>query len=218
MDTFIFLEASLEIVPEEISNHPAVVADALRRKKKVNEILLEDSKHHFAIRGLKFKEKRGRPEIVHQCLLLLLDSPLRTFEIYVHTIGDLLIKVAREARLPRNYARFIGLIEDLFKKWRIEANGITLLEIVELNLSEILKDKKVILLSESGEKFEKEMLKDEIAICIGAFPHGDFFESTLKKLGNFKAVSIGKRSYTSLYVTSKMLCEYERARIDEFLY
>lgn len=213
MDCFIFLEASLEIVPAEIRNHSAVLSDARRRRKKVSEILLDDSKHHSAMERLKFREKRGRPDIVHQCLLLLLDSPFRkNFEVYVHTIGGMLIKVSTETRLPRNYNRFVGLMESLFKDRVIKSDGKNLLEIVDLKLSDIVKDKNVVLLSEKGDKFSPEILKGETAIGIGAFAHGDFFESTLRELGNFKAVSLGKESYSSLYVTSRILSEYERVR------
>ncbi|MDI9643039.1 MAG: 16S rRNA methyltransferase [Archaeoglobales archaeon] len=213
MDCFIFLEASLEIVPAEIRNHSAVVSDARRRRKKVSEILLDDSKHHSAMERLKFREKRGRPDIVHQCLLLLLDSPMRkNFEVYVHTIGGMIIKVAVETRLPRNYNRFVGLMENLFRDKAIRGNGKNLLEIVDLKLSDLVKGKNVVLLSEKGDKFSPEFLKGETAICIGAFAHGDFFESTLRELGNFKAVSLGRESYSSLYVTSKTLSEYERVR------
>jgi rRNA small subunit pseudouridine methyltransferase Nep1 len=214
---FVFLEASVELVPEEIQKHPAVVADAKRRGKKPSNILLDDSKHHSAMKGLKFREKRGRPDIIHQCLLLLLDSPVsRELEVYVHTVNGVIIRVNPETRLPRNYNRFVGLLEDLFVRRRITAQSKTLLEITDLELGEIVKGKKVILLSEKGDRRDlKELMDEEFAVCIGAFPHGDIFESTLEALNNPFIVSLGPKSYTSLYVTSKVLCEYERVRYAE---
>lgn len=212
MDCFVLLESSLELIPKEIVDHPVVVSDARRRRKRATEILLDDSKHHSAMRNMEHREKRGRADIVHQCLLLLLDSPLKDFEVYVHTINDEVIRISRETRLPRNYNRFVGLMEDLFKKRKIEADGKTLIEILDVDLSELVKGKEVLLLSEQGKSFEAEMLEREVAICIGCFAHGEFFETTLRKLGNYRAVSLGKESYTSLYVTSKILCEYERVR------
>ncbi|MEM3478171.1 MAG: 16S rRNA methyltransferase, partial [Archaeoglobaceae archaeon] len=134
MDLFILLDSSLELVPKEISNHPVIVSDARRRRKKATELLLDDSRHHLAMRNLKHREKRGRADIVHQCLLLLLDSPLKSFDIFVHTINDELIRVSRDTRLPRNYNRFVGLMEDLFKKRKIEANGKILIEILDTDL------------------------------------------------------------------------------------
>ena len=213
MDRFIFLEAGVELVPPEIRNHSAVISDARRRKKRVEEILLDDSKHHSAMDRLRFREKRGRPDILHHCLLLLLDSPLRkSFEVYVHTINGMIIRVSSDTRLPRNYNRFVGLMETLFKERTIESGDKRLMEILDLTLSELVKGKKVVLLSEKGEKFSPEVIEGEVAICIGAFAHGEFFEDTLRALGSFRAVSLGKESYSSLYVTSKILSEYERVR------
>ncbi len=210
---FIFLEASLETIPREIQRHPAVKSDAIRRGKKPEKILLDDSKHHFAMRGLEFREKRGRPDIIHQCLLLLLDSPLKDFEIYVHTINGEIIYVNRETRLPRNYNRFVGLMEKLFDERVIEADGKILLEILDAKLSDVVGERRAVLLRERGEKKGfGEVLAEDVAICIGAFPHGDFFEETLRMLGDFQEISLGEESYTSLYVTSRVLCEYERVR------
>lgn len=206
-----FLEASLELVPEEIQKHPAVLADARRKGKRPDKILLDDSKHHSAMKELKFREKRGRPDIIHQCLLLLLDSPAsRDFEIYVHTIRGEVIRVNPETRLPRNYNRFVGLLEDLFVKKRISVKDKTLLEITDLKLDDICNGRRVILLSERGEERRlRDLMTGEFAICIGAFPRGDFFDSTLKVLKNPYIVSIGAECYTSLYITSRVLCEYE---------
>ena len=214
---FVFLEAAVELVPKEVRNHPAVIADARRRGKKPSQILLDDSKHHSAMRELEFREKRGRPDIIHQCLLLLLDSPAsKELEIYVHTIDGLIIWVNPETRLPRNYNRFVGLLEDLFVKRRILAGNKTLLKITELDLSEIFEEKEVILLSERGDKKSlKDLMRGDFAVCIGAFPHGDFFQETLKALNNPHIVSVGSEPYTSLYVTSRVLCEYERVRFAE---
>jgi len=211
---FIFLETSLELVPEEIRNHPVVRADAKRRGKNPACILLDDSKHHLAMRSLQFREKRGRPDIIHQCLLLLLDSPLN-FEVYVHTINGEIIWINRKTRLPRNYNRFVGLMEKLFVERKIAAD-VPLMEFADTPLREIVKDREVLLFREKGEMVDfGRMLEGDVAICIGAFPHGDFFEETLRELGFFREISLGRESYTSLYVTSRILCEYERVRANK---
>ena len=214
-NVFVFLEASLETVPKVISKHPEILSDARRRKKKPTEMILDDSKHHNAMKKLKNREKRGRPDIVHQCLLLLLDSPIKNdFEIYVHTINDEIIYVNSETRLPRNYNRFIGLMEDLFKKRKITVNGKTLLEITDLSLKRIIKDREVVVLSEKGKDEEVlyDVFKKNFAVCIGAFPHGDFSQKTLRLLKNAEFVSIGRGTYTSLYVTCRVISIYERVR------
>ncbi len=210
----VFLEASIEPVPRSIWSHPSVAADARRRGKSPAEILLEDSKHHSAMRSLEYREKRGRPDIVHQCLLLLLDSEIAAeVDVFVHTIRGDIIWINPETRLPRNLNRFIGLMEDLLVKKRIVADGRILLELTDMKLEDIIAGRRVLLLKE-GEKKEElgELLADDVVICIGAFPHGDFFPDTLKALEPYEIVSLGSKSYTSLYVTAKVVCEYERIR------
>jgi len=215
-NVFLFLEAALETVPAEIARHPAIKADARRRKKKPYEIILDDSKHHSAMKNLRNREKRGRPDILHHSLLLLLDSPAsEDFEIYIHTIHGTIIYVNSRTRLPRNYNRFIGLMEDLFKKREIVANNEVLLKVTNLDLEDVVLGREVIVLSEKGEfgeEYLREAFKRNFAVCVGAFPHGDFSEGVIRKLKDSKFVSLGPISYTSLYVTSKILCVYERIR------
>lgn len=213
----IFLESSIELVPKEISTQKSIVLDSKKRGKNPEKIILDDSKHHKAMRSLANREKRGRPDIIHCCLLLFLDSKAsKDFEIYIHTINDEIIWVSNKVRLPRNYNRFLGLMEDLFSKKKIVANGETLLEITDLRLKDLTEKRKVFVFKE-GEK-NLEMLKEldnDSVVCIGAFPHGDFSPKTIKSLGNPIFVSLGKEAYTSLYVTSRFICEYEGVRSAE---
>jgi len=217
----IFLESALELVPSELSQHPAVISDARRRKKSPSRILLDDSRHHTAMRKLHRAEKRGRPDIIHTCLLLALDSPLKDLSIYVHTFDGKVIWINREVRLPRNYNRFVGLMEDLFEKKRIisgeggtDSEKKTLLEITDMSLHDLLENLgcHVVVMDEKGESSLEKALKKDVAVCIGAYPHGDFEERTLRILENFNPefVSVFRRPLTGLYVTSRVLCEYER--------
>ena len=134
----VFLESSIELIPPEIRNHPSVISDARKRKKNPSRIILDDSRHHAAMKKLFRAEKRGRPDIIHTCLLIALDSPLKNLSIYVHTFNGKIIWINRETRLPRNYNRFVGLMEDLFEKRRITSGEKTLLEITDLTLHELL--------------------------------------------------------------------------------
>ncbi len=220
MDKIIFLETSLELVPPQIARHPAVVKDARRRKKKPTSIVLDDSKHHSAMKDLDGREKRGRPDIIHQCLLSVLDSRASKFlEIYIHTIDDKIIWINSETRLPRNYNRFIGLMEDLFEKEEIRAGDKVLLKILDLELEDLVEDVDlVIVMSERGEKGEEFLREafggeDSVAICIGAFPHGDFDEDTIESLGNAEFVAIADEPLTSLYITNRVICIYEDERV-----
>ncbi len=210
----IFLESSLELIPQEISRHPAVISDARRRRKSPSRVILDDSRHHAAMKKLYKAEKRGRPDIIHTCLLLALDSPIRELSIYVHTFDGRIIWINRDTRLPRNYNRFVGLMEDLFEKKRISSGGKTLLEITDLSLQDLLSSLNcdVVVMDEKGDSGLSETLKKDVAVCIGAYPHGNFEKDTLLILKEFDAefVSISREPFTSLYVTGKVLCEYER--------
>ena len=69
-----------------------------------------------------------RPDIVHQELLAILDSPLnkagRVNAVYVHTQKNVLIKVSPQTRIPRTFKRFCGLMVQLLQKLSIRAaNG-----------------------------------------------------------------------------------------------
>ncbi|MEM4586704.1 MAG: 16S rRNA methyltransferase, partial [Desulfurococcaceae archaeon] len=111
------VESALETVPKEIIDHPAVVKNARRRGKKPWEVLLDVSLHYHAMKNLKDWFKRGRPDIVHVTLLEALESPLNRsglLEIYIHTYGDYVLFIDPETRIPRNYNRFVGLIEQVF--------------------------------------------------------------------------------------------------------
>jgi len=108
----ILLESALETVPHEIWRHPAVVKNARRRGKKPGETLLDVSLHYHAMKNLKDREKRGRPDIVHTTLLELLESPLNKeghLEVYVHTYQGHVIFIDPSTRIPRNYNRFGAL-------------------------------------------------------------------------------------------------------------
>lgn len=55
----------------------------------------------------------ARPDITHQCLLTLLDSPLNKaglLQVYIHTAKGVLIEVNPQVRIPRTFKRFSGLM------------------------------------------------------------------------------------------------------------
>eukprot|EP00735_Rhodelphis_limneticus_P003587 TRINITY_DN15073_c0_g1::TRINITY_DN15073_c0_g1_i1::g.24919::m.24919 TRINITY_DN15073_c0_g1::TRINITY_DN15073_c0_g1_i1::g.24919 ORF type:complete len:236 (+),score=39.49,sp/Q92979/NEP1_HUMAN/49.36/3e-82,EMG1/PF03587.9/1.2e-71,Pox_C4_C10/PF03336.8/0.0077 TRINITY_DN15073_c0_g1_i1:37-708(+) len=67
-----------------------------------------------------------RPDICHQMLLTLLDSPLNKsgrMDLYVHTAKNVLIKVNPSIRLPRTFKRFCGLMVQLLDKLKIRATN-----------------------------------------------------------------------------------------------
>jgi len=69
--------------------------------------------------SIKASKKMGRdpaasrPDITHQLLLALLDSPLNKagmLQVYIETTKNVLIEVSPATRIPRTFKRFAGLM------------------------------------------------------------------------------------------------------------
>jgi len=215
----ILLESALELVPREIIRHPAVLKNARRRKKKPAETLLDVSLHYHAMKTLPNREKRGRPDIVHVSLLNALESPLNKegkLRIYVHTYDGHIIFIKPETRIPRNYNRFVGLMEQLLTKGKVPPDAEDpLIYVKTITLEELLnkiKKKGLILLRENGERKKpidivKYALENDLVIGIGGFPHGDFSKHILEIAT--KEFSIYHSSLPSWIVVSRIITSAE---------
>ena len=65
-----------------------------------------------------------RPDITHQCLLTLLDSPINKagkLQVYIRTARGVLIEVNPTVRIPRTFKRFSGLMVQLLHKLSIRS-------------------------------------------------------------------------------------------------
>ena len=188
MVNLIIADAELELVPEEIARRPAVRISAGRRNRKAEECLLDSSMHHSAMKGLKDAERRGRPDIVHFCLLLALDSSINSsgkLKTFVHTRNNTVIEFDRTTRLPRNYGRFTGLMEELLLSGRIGTEDRTLASTREMSLPVLVSELGVpaFIFSRSGAHDRKlsDLSSDAGAtLIVGGFPHGDFNSDTSK--------------------------------------
>ena len=168
----ILADSELELVPKKILKHPAVV--------KGRSKILDVSLHHTAMKILKDRRRRGRPDIVHFFLLLANDSILNKegkLRVYVHTRNNEIIYVRPETRIIKNYNRFKGLMEQLFEYKRVPLEGEPLMEMKKESLEKLLSklDGKRILFCMKGEKKKlEEVLEEEVVCIIGGFPSGDF--------------------------------------------
>jgi len=181
----VIADAELETVPREIADHPAVRNHAKRRGKKPEEMLLDGTYHHAALKKLPDGERRGRPDIVHLCLLNALESIANKeglLRVYVHTRNDEVIYIKPETRLPRNYNRFVGLMESLFKN-RAVPKDLELLRLEEKTLGELIGEiapDGVFVMHEEGESIKPRDFGKVLAelenplVIVGGFPHGDF--------------------------------------------
>lgn len=218
---FIIADAELEIVPERIARERCVLNSARARQKSPDKMLLDASHHHPAFGKLPDGDRRGRPDIVHLSLLLALDSDINAqgrLKLFVHTRNDDVIAINHETRLPPNYIRFVGLIEQLFEQKVVPSRENALLELrhkvpLELLVNALKPDEIIVLDPEGVETpLEGEILSSEAkrtVIIMGGFSKGTF-TSDLRKLKP-KRVSFGTRMMKVWTVMSKTVRAIEAA-------
>ncbi|PIA97256.1 Ribosomal RNA small subunit methyltransferase NEP1 [Cercospora beticola] len=86
--------------------------------------LLNSDEHIGVMRKMNRDISDARPDITHQCLLTLLDSPVNKagkLQIYIHTAKGVLIEVSPTVRIPRTFKRFAGLMVQLLHKLSIRS-------------------------------------------------------------------------------------------------
>ena len=218
MISLILTESSLELVPNELKSHPSVISHAQKLGKKSSEILLDNSWHFAAMKGIKNEIKRGRPDLIHFCILEATTIPLyqkNEIKIYIHTIDDKVIYFGNNVHIPKSYHRFAGLIEKLFLEKTIESKGDILLEIKDksfLDLIDEIKPSTVIGFSSKGEKLSFEnstsKLTENSCLVVGGFQKGHFSDVVQNRIDQL--ISINDSSLEAHVVVSRMLYEYEK--------
>ncbi|UJR20599.1 hypothetical protein I4U23_023724 [Adineta vaga] len=106
---------------------------------KVYELLNCDRHKNHLLKYKRDPNSNARPDITHQCLLMLLDSPLNRaglLQVYIHTHKGILIEVNPQTRIPRTFDRFAGLMVQLLHKLSIRSQdtvtgGIKLLKVIK---------------------------------------------------------------------------------------
>ena len=89
-------------------------------------VLLNADDHAGFLRKHKRDPSEARPDILHQCMLILLDSPLNKaglLKLYVRTEKGVLFEVSPQIRIPRTFKRFCGLMAQLLFKLSIRASN-----------------------------------------------------------------------------------------------
>jgi len=224
MLTLIIAESALETIPESLWNHPTIRKLSKTRRRPPSQILLDRSYHHAAMKNLENNEKRGRPDIVHFALLEALGSPLnkeKKLATYVHTLGNVTIQIDNETRLPKNYSRFVNLIEQFFETGRVppNRNEKPLLMLKKQTLTELIKEEvkptRLLALSRAGKPQTLEdaisnlAKTDKACVLIGGFPKGHFTKETLELAD--ETVCIDPEMLETSTVVSRTVYEFERA-------
>ncbi|CCM03234.1 uncharacterized protein FIBRA_05359 [Fibroporia radiculosa] len=160
----------------------------------------------------------ARPDITHQCLLTLLDSPLNKaglLQVYIHTAKGVLIEVNPHVRIPRTFKRFSGLMVQLLHKLSIRGvNGPEkLLKVIKNPVTDHLPV-NTIKLTLSGDAPTMRLSKflptlpetHSIAVFVGAMARGkdDFADGIVDQ-----KISISDYPLSASVACGKICCALE---------
>ncbi|XP_009339993.2 ribosomal RNA small subunit methyltransferase nep-1-like [Pyrus x bretschneideri] len=124
----------IPLAPAEINpkNGPGAIFILEKASLEVAKVgktyqLLNSDDHSNFLRKNNKDPALYRPDIVHQALLMVLDSPInkagRLRNVYVRTAASVLIEVKPYVRIPRTFKRFSGVMLQLLQKLSISAVG-----------------------------------------------------------------------------------------------
>ena len=90
-------------------------------------VLLNCDDHASFLRRHGRDPASSRPDIAHQALLALLDSPLakagKIKALYLTTAKNVVVRINPAVRLPRTFKRFCGLFSQLLQKLSVRASN-----------------------------------------------------------------------------------------------
>lgn len=147
-------------------------------------VLLNCDDHQGLLRKMGRDISEARPDITHQCLLTLLDSPVNKagkLQVYIQTSKGVLIEVNPSVRIPRTFKRFSGLMVQLLHRLSIRSvnSQEKLLKVIKNPITDHLptKCRKVTLSFDAKAQPVKDYvdtLDDNESLCvfIGAMARG----------------------------------------------
>lgn len=186
------MECPLELVPPELTRLKEIQRYASQKGKKPPEILLDQTHHGRSMTRIQDSDRRGRPDIVFLSLMSMLESPLckeGMLTIHLHLQDNRIVEIRPDVRLPRNYERFVGLLEQLLAVGSVPPEGPFLMRLTSQRLQDLIsqlstddENALTVLAVEDGRKTSIDALvslfpedsKVPVIVGIGAFPHGSF--------------------------------------------
>ncbi|PVZ97374.1 hypothetical protein BB558_006658 [Smittium angustum] len=189
------------------------------KTKDANYQLLNCDDHQNILRkmGLDFSE--SRPDITHQCLLSLLDSPLNKagkLQVYIRTTKNVLIEINPQVRIPRTFKRFSGLMVQLLHKLSIRSSSGTekLIKVIKNPVTDHLPTncRKICFSYDAPtvhlQTWIRKSLKpnETLVVSIGAMAHGkdDFADSYVDE-----KIGISEYPLSASVACSKVCCAME---------
>ncbi|XP_007469447.1 PREDICTED: ribosomal RNA small subunit methyltransferase NEP1 [Lipotes vexillifer] len=157
-----------------------------------------------------------RPDIAHQSLLMLMDSPLNRaglLQVYIHTQKNVLIEVNPQTRIPRTFDRFCGLMVQLLHKLSVRAadGPQKLLKVIKNPVSHhfpvgCMKIGTSFSAPVVGDVRELVPSGDPVVFVVGAFAHGRLDVEYTEKM-----VSISNYPLSAALTCAKLTTAFEEA-------
>lgn len=202
----VLADAELELVP--VSD--VKFDDELEAVQSMHSIPVLDAYfHHDLMMALPEAGRRGRGDIVHNCLSLCQNSiPNRKgiLKVYVHTRDDKVISIDPSKEIPPNYIKFLNDMGSLLKGETVPGYSITS-KIVKDLVNELNADLVVTLHPQGDERPLKALFESRstgtVLVIVGAFPEGDY-RSPVVKLSEM-TISLGPKLMRGPEVLSEVL-------------
>tara|TARA_R110002050_G_scaffold170381_1_gene302208 strand:- start:1362 stop:2099 length:738 start_codon:yes stop_codon:yes gene_type:complete len=208
---------SLDDAPPEQKLIVVLENACLETVKRRNDFELLNSDDHLSIiRANKRDVNEARPDILHQCLLNLMDSPLNKagkLQVYIHTQRKVLIEVHPQTRIPRTFKRFSGLMVQLLHKLTIRAadGPMQLLKVIKNPVTQYfpvgcqkIGTSRLALPSVRPNKYVKTLRPGPVVFVIGAFAHGKIDADYIEE-----EISISDYPLSGALACSKMCSAFE---------
>ncbi|TYZ64025.1 hypothetical protein PybrP1_003544 [[Pythium] brassicae (nom. inval.)] len=182
--------------------------------------LLNCDDHKGLHKKLNREPAQSRPDILHQELMAVLDSPLNKagyLKVYIRSTKDVLIDVSSQMRVPRTYKRFAGLMVQLLHTLKIRSSdgNQTLLNVIKNPVTKYLPaNTKKYALSRTGKlvnpwEFVETLPADEPVVFIfGAMAHGHISKENTNYLD--ETISISEYPMSGAQAICRLLNAFER--------
>ncbi|MBW0462800.1 hypothetical protein O181_002515 [Austropuccinia psidii MF-1] len=212
----VLTQACLENYAQTV--HPSSSGIKSKKSKEVKYTLLNCDDHQSILAKMGKDISATRPDITHQCLLTLLDSPANRagrLQVFIHTARGVLIEVHPSVRIPRTFKRFSGLMVQLLHQLSIRSTtgNEKLLKVIKNPISDHLPlnshkitlsfDAQPIKLSQYIPSIPSDK---DLVIFVGAMAHGpdDFADHLIDD-----KISISQYPLSASVACGKFCCAVE---------
>ena len=187
----------------------------LTKDKKNPEIINSDD-HRNLIKKMNKSLEDYRPDVLHQCLLNLFESPLNKagmLQVYIRTKENVLIEISPKTKIPRTIKRFCGLMGQILQKYRIRAmnSSEVLLKVIKNPITQYIPFGCPIISTNEKSKLIKledyidNLKSNNVAFVVGAISKGDVNIDYMTD-----TVSISSFPLTAGIVCSKICTAFEK--------